>query len=37
MTRSDGEEHKEGVLKTVWNTIAKILQQKHYEHYFRSI
>jgi hypothetical protein len=31
MRRSDGEEYKEGVVKTLWNTVAKILQQKYYE------
>ncbi|XP_057664921.1 uncharacterized protein LOC130899143 isoform X1 [Diorhabda carinulata] len=33
MRRSDGEEYKEGVVKTLWNTVAKILQQKCYEEF----
>jgi hypothetical protein len=33
MTRSDGEEYKEGVVKTLWNTVAKILQQKYNEEF----
>jgi hypothetical protein len=33
MTRSDGEAYKEGVVKTIWNTVAKILQQKYNEEF----
>lgn len=33
MRRSDGEDYKESVVKTIWNTIAKMLQQKYYSEF----
>jgi integrase len=31
MKKKDGQEYKEGVIKTIWNSVAKILQQKYKE------
>ena len=30
MDRNNGEEYKEGVVKNLWNTVAKIVQEKYY-------
>ncbi len=33
MKKSNDEEYKEGVIKTIWNTTAKMLQEKYFKEY----
>lgn len=33
MRKSNGEDYKETVVKTLWNTVAKILQEKYYNEF----
>ncbi|KAJ3662270.1 hypothetical protein Zmor_006625 [Zophobas morio] len=33
MKKLNGEDYKEEVVKTMWNTVAKLLQKKYYEEY----
>ena len=33
MRRHDGEEYNEGVVKSLWNTVAKIVQEKYYNEF----
>ncbi|CAH1112092.1 unnamed protein product [Psylliodes chrysocephalus] len=37
MKRADGTEYKEGTVKTIWNTTAKLVQKKFYEEFNRQI
>ncbi|CAH1099053.1 unnamed protein product [Psylliodes chrysocephalus] len=36
MRKIDGSDYKECVVKTIWNTSAKLLQEKYYNKYSRS-
>uniref|UniRef100_A0A6P7G4Q1 Uncharacterized protein LOC114337629 n=1 Tax=Diabrotica virgifera virgifera TaxID=50390 RepID=A0A6P7G4Q1_DIAVI len=37
MRKTDGSDYKEGVIKTIWNTTAKLVQQKYFCEYQRHI
>lgn len=37
MKRADGTDYKEGVVKTIWNISAKLLQKKYFEDFNRKI